>query len=369
MRIPIAHPAAIFLIALLATSNATAAPVIVESRATHAAKLEVVEGERASIHALADRNDAAGLVSALDQFDADKLTDPAVRDHLLETTLFQLSRTTPDPAARAAVNRYRNRPVSTFVRLQEDRGQLAVPLYDVAAAARLTIRIWNTADAKELVSTALRAGRWQPGDFLQPQQGLPLGAWQAGTQRALESADRPLIAATKSALLQSQTQSDEYDALVLTAATRLSDADLYGGVINRGDTPYAREAIRSVYRALDSADATRLLISASARPELASAAILELGSHGSNDPALRSWLLNQLGDPENGASAALALARVANDDVLNAIQDVILGDATELTKLRAALVLRISDSPAAQSLRLELSSQNLSSEKLREALR
>jgi len=369
MRSRTALPAAIFLIALLATSSTTAAPVIIESKAAHAAELEAVKGHRASIQALADRNDAAGLMLALDQFDADTNIDPAVRDHLLETTLLQLSRTTPDPATRAAVSRYGNRPVTTFVRLHEERGQPAVPLYDLAAAARLTIRVWNTADAMEWVSMALRAGRWQPGDFLQPQLGLPLQAWQAGTQRALESADRALVAATKSALLQSQTLSNEYDALVLTAGTRLGDADLYGAVIGQGGTHYARLAIRSVYRALGFADATRLLMSASARPELVSAAILELGAHASNDPAIRDWLLNQLGDPVNGASAALALARIADDEVLNGIQAVILGDASELTKLRAALVLRISDSPAAQSLRLELLSQTLSSEKLRAALR
>ena len=362
-------PASIFLIALLATSSTAAAPVIVESKAVHAAKLEAVEEHQASIHALADRNDAAGLVQALDRFDADAKIDPAVRDHLLETTLLQLSRTTPDPATRAAVLRYGNRQVTTFVRLQEERGQQAVPLYDLAAAARLTIRVWDTADAKEWVSAALRDGRWQPDDFLQPRQGLPLPPWQAGTQRAIESAERSSIIAIKPALLRSQTHSEEYDALLLTAATRLSDTDLYDAVVSKGDTRYAREAIRSVYFTLDSADATRLLIDASARPELASAAILELGTHASNNAEIRGWLVSQLGDPEDGASAALALARAANDDVLDGIQAVILGDAPELAKLRAALVLRISSSPAAQSLRLELLSGTLSSEKLRDALR
>jgi len=360
---------AVIILLVLAAASATAAPVIVESRATHAAKLEAVTEHRASIHALADRNNAAGLVLALDQFDADATIEPATRDHLLETTLLQLSRTTPDPAVRAAVSRYGSRPVTTFVRLHEERGQPAVPLYDLAAAARLTIHVWDTADATERVSVALHTGRWQPGDFLKPQQGLPLEAWQAGTQHALESADRPLVAATKSALLHSQMLSDEYDALVLTAGMRLGDADLYSAVITRGSTRYAREAIQSVYPALGFADATRLLMDTSARPELASAAILELGAHGSSDPAIRGWLLDRLGDPENGASAALALARTANDDVLNDIRAVILGDASEVAMLRAALVLRLSDSPAARSLRQELLAQTLSSERLREALR
>jgi len=377
--------AVVILSVLLAAASVTAAPVIVENRAAHAAKLEAVKEHRAMIRALADRDAAAGLLSMLEQVDGDAKIDPAVRDHLLEATLLAMSRTTPAPATRAAVIRYRNRPVNAFVRLHEERGQPVVPLYDLAAAAGLTIRVWDTADAEEWVSIALRAALWQPIDFLLPLRSMSLEAWQVGTRRAFKSVDRRFIAATKSALLQSQSLSDEYDPLLLAAATRLSlsdeydplllaaatrlgDTDLYDTLIAQGDARYAREAIGSVYRSLSSGDAANLLINASARPELASAAILELGTHFSNEIEIRSWLLNRLGDPVDGASAALALARAADDDILNEIQAVILGDATELTKLRAALVLRISESAAAQSLRHELLSRTLSSEKLREAL-
>jgi hypothetical protein len=360
--------AVVILFVLLAAASVTAAPVIVENRAAHAAKLEAVKEHRAMIRALADRDDAAGLLSMLEQNDSDAKIDPAVRDHLLEVTLLAMSRTTPAPATRAAVIRYRNRPVNAFVRLHEERGQPFVPLYDLAAAAGLTIRVWDTADAEEWVSIALRTALWQPIDFLLPHRSMSPEAWQVGTRRAFESVDRRFIAATKSALLQSQSLSDEYDPLLLAAATRLGDTDLYDRLIAQGDARYAHEAIGSVYRSLSSGDAANLLINASARPELASAAILELGKHFSNEIEIRSWLLNRLGDPADGASAALALARAADDDILNEIQAVILGDATELTKLRAALVLRISESAAAQSLRHELLSRTLSSEKLREAL-
>lgn len=360
--------AIVILFVLLATASATAAPVIVESRATHAAKLEAVKEYRALIRALADRDDAAGLLSTLEQIDGDAKIDPVVRDHLLEATLLAMSRTTPDPATRAAVNNYRSRPVNTFVRLHEERGQPVVPLYDLAAAAGLTVRVWDTADAEERVSIALRAARWQPSDFLLPLPGMSLEAWQVGTQRAFATVDRRFVAATKSALLRSHVLSNEYGPLLLAAATRLGDTDLYDAIIAQGDARYAREAIGSVHRSLSSGEAANLLISASARPELASAAILELGTRVSNETEIRSWLLNRLGDPADGASAALALARAADDDILNEIQAVILGDATELTKLRAALVLRISESAAAQSLRHELLSRTLLSERLREAL-
>ena len=357
------------VLVLLATASVMAAPVIVENRGAHAVKLEAVKGRSAMIRVLTDRDDAAGLSLMLEQIDGDENIDPAVRDHLLESTLLAMSATTPAPAARAAVNFYRNRPVNVFVRLQEERGQQVVPLYNLAAAAAMTMRIWDTAAAEELVSTALRAAQWQPIDFLQPSHGMSLEAWQLGTRRAFESVDRRSIAATKYALLRSQSLSDEYDPLLLAAATRMGDTELYAAIIRQGDARYGREAIASVYRSLSSGDAVNLLINASARPELASAAILELGAHFSNENEVRRWLWNRLGDPADGASAALALARAVDDDILSEIRAVILGDTTELMKLRAALVLRISESAAAQSLRHELLSQKLASEKVREALK
>ena len=357
------------VLVLLATASVIAAPVIVENREAHAVKLAAVQEHSAMIRVLADRDDAAGLALMLEQIDSDENIDPAVRDHLLEAALLAMSATTPAPTARAAVSYYRNRPVSAFVRLQEERGQQVVPLYDLAAAAAMTMRIWDTAAAEDLVSTALRAAQWQPIDFLQPSQGMSLEAWQVGTRRAFESVDRRSIAATKSALLQSQSLSDEYDPLLLVAATRMGDTDLYYAIIRQGNAHYGREAIASVYRSLSSGDAVNLLINASARPELASAAILELGAHFSSENEVRHWLLSRLGDPADGASAALALARAADDEILSEIRAVILGDATELMKLRAALVLRISESAAAQSLRHELLSQKLASEKLQEALK
>lgn len=362
------HRAVVTLLVLLAATCVTAAPVVVENKATHAARLEAAKENKATIDGLADRDDAAGLSSMLEQIDGDAKIDPAVRDHLLEATLLAMSRTTPTPAARAAANRYRSRPVRSFVRLHEQRGQPVVPLYDLAAAARLTISVWDTADAEESVAIALRDALWQPDDFLRPRRGISLEAWQAGTRRAFESVDRQFVVATKSALLQSQGMTDGYDPLLLAAAARLGDAELYDAVIAQGAARYGREAIRSVYRSLTAGDAAKLLINAAARPELASAAILELGARFSTEKEIRSWLLNRLGDPADGASAALALARAADDDILGDIRVLILGDAAESTKLRAALVLRISESAAAQSLRHELLSRTLSSERLRQAL-
>jgi hypothetical protein len=156
--------------------------------------------------------------------------------------------------------------------------------------------------------------------------------------------------------------------LLLVAASRLRDADLYEEVIVNGEADYARQAIASLGRKLSGDEVTGILAAGLKRPELASAAILELGQVATNDIEVRGWLLQRLANPGDGASAALALARLPGNDVLDDIRAVILGNAAQLAKLRAALVLRLSGSPEARMLQQELLSQELSSEMLRRAL-
>ena len=354
--------------ALSIAVNAIAAAVVVVDRTAHAAAQNAVNERIESVHTLASRNDSAGLLTALEAAESDEMTDPAVRDYLLETTLLALSRTSSTLAARTAVAAYENRAVSSVVRLNEAHGQAVVPLYDLAAAARLTIRIWDTRAAHDWVASALRTGQWRPSDFSRPASGLSLDAWQEGTRRAFESVERRFVARQRFTLLQSQNGSSRLDSLLLVAASRLRDADLYEKVIVNGEADYARQAIASLGRKLSGDEVTGILTAGLKRPELASAAILELGQVATNDIEVRGWLLQRLGNPGDGASAALALARLPSNDVLDDIRAVILGNAAQLAKLRAALVLRLSGSPEARMLQQELLSQELSSEMLRRAL-
>ena len=353
--------------ALLIASSAWAAPIIIEDRAALAASLQAVGDRITAIHAVADRGDGEALSLRLDAIENEARLDAAVREYLLETTLLALARTRPSRESRVLLDRYRSRRVTIFIRLHEEHRGAIVPLYDLAAAANLTLRVWDTADAAEQVSSALHAATWGPADYLVAPTGLPLAAWQQGTLRAFDAIDLATLVSLKPELLSSQEQSRAFDPLLLSAATRLGDRELYGALITQGSVNHARKAIESVARLLTADEASRILIGATDRAEVASTAILELGTLARNQE-VRAWLLNRLGSPSDGASAALALARIESNDVLTDIRSIIVGDSSELEKLRAALVLRLSRSPGAQSLRRELLSTKLESERLREAL-
>lgn len=342
---------------------------IVENRAAFAARLATMSDRESAIHKLAANSDAPGLVAALEEIEGDSGIDSAVRDHLLEATLLGFSASVPDAAARATVERFAAAPVNTFVRLTDEHGEAVVPLYDLAAAARLTLRQWDVAAAEREVANSLHNFSWQPRDFVLPPANTSPEVWQAGTVRALASADMTTVRAQKAALLQAHREHGKLSPALLAAARRLGDAELYRAVIEHGDERSAREAVRSAAQTLRSGPAVDVLLAATERSPLASGAILQLGEFISSDDNVRSWLLARLGDPADGASAALALARAGDSETLSAVRDVVLGDADELGKLRAVLVLRLRQSPSAQALRTALRSHPLVGESLREALR
>jgi len=351
------------------TAQATAAVVIVEDRAVHAVERASLAAQLTAVHAMAGRDDSAGLLTSLQAANSDQSMNSVLRDYVLETTIFALSETTPTTAARAAVSVYQTRAVSSFVRLGDEHGMAVVPLYDIAAAARLTMRTWDTFDARLRVAGLLRTRNWTPDNFLSSPPGLSEAAWQAGTLQAIESADVRLLVQQKAALLRAFDGSKRFGTLSLSMAERLSDGEMFRAVFDLADSRVALDAIDSVAAIFAPYEATEILYAAAARTEIASAAILALGKFAANDAAVRSWLFGRLADTADGGSAALALARVATDDIWSEIESIIKSDATELTKLRAILVLRLSDTDAARAVRADLLTQQLSSEKLREALR
>ena len=364
----IIYKAIIASLALVAAADAMAAVLIVDDRAAHAAKLVAVSDRVVSIHAMAKRNDSAGLVTSLKAIGSDRTMDPVLQDYMLETTILALSGTTPTSVARASVAEYQDRAVSSFVRMRDEHGNAVIPLYDLAAASRLTLRVWDTSDAKARVSAALRARQWTPAGLLKTPAEMSDSAWQEGTRQAFESVDRQLLIEQKAALLNARQDSDQFDALLLAMAVRLRDRDLYNIVIALANPRDALGAVHSVNEEFRSGEAAEILTVATARDEVASAAILELGKLASIDDAVRGWLLERLASPGDGGSAALALARISDNSILIDIESIIRSDAGELAKLRAALVLRLSHTEAAQALRQDLLTRKLSSERLREAL-
>ena len=363
--------AAVLLLFLTASSVGAAlaaAPLVVDDRSSHKVQLALVDSKIAALNSAADTGNAAELSAELHRIERDGELDTGVREYLLEAGVIALSRTAPDDQARRTVAAYRSRPVTVFIRMHEEHSEAVVPLYDVAAAARFTERSWNISQAASLVQAELASGRWRPADFLTPAAGLSIEHWQVGSVKAFRETGIQTVAAYKTALISALQDGQPVSRLTMEIAVRTRDPVLFDALAEHADAALLLRTINIATAHLDRSDATAFLKRCAERPDVASAAVLQLGGIAADDPASRAWLLRRLGNADDGASAALALSRLSDRTVLDDARNVIEGDHPELSKLRAALVLRLSDLPAAAAVRRQLLASVTISERVRSAL-
>ena len=195
-----------------------------------------------------------------------------------------------------------------------DRGLIAA--FDVAGAARGTLRSWELRDNTARASAALADGR---------ARDLVLDDAEAWTA-ALEDAP-------PSQLENLRQQPPLLAQPMAVLARRLKDANLYRALFSQPADAFVLRAVAEVPATLPPADAVSALETARANPALTSAAIIALGKL----PAAQPALLECLSDAGQGGSCASALAQnPANEP---ALARVIGGGADDLKTRRALLAL------------------------------
>ncbi len=364
----ITRPLLLLVAAFFTDAALPAVPVVVDDRSSHKAQVALVGSRITAMNSIADAGDAGELSTELLRIDSDDDLDESVREYLLEAGIIAMSRVTPDDQARRILAEYRSRPVTVFVRMHEEHGEAVIPLYDVAAAARFTEQNWDIDQAAALVQAKLASGQWQPVSFRTPPAGLSIERWQAGSVKAFQEAAVQAVSIHKTALLDALKNGESVGQLIMEVAVRTSDPVLFDAVAGHTDAALVLRAIAKTTKHLNRSDATTFLKRCAERPDVASAAILELGSVATDDYATRAWLLQRLGNADDGASAALALSRLSDQAILDDVRNIIEGDHPELHRLRAALVLRLSSLPAASVMRRQLIASTKISEPVRIAL-
>ena len=313
--------------------------------------------EAARVYRLAASGKQAQVLEAVERVQEVYADDAVVQDYIVYETLLALSSVTPDARSRRFVESYDGEDIATWVRLQDEHGKAVVPLYDLGAAARLTLHNWDVRDAEALVATMLAEGSWSPqaltADSMRPAS-MGDDAWLAGTLEAFKKADALSLGVYRQALLYAHASDARFDILVFEMARRLKDVECYESVIDIAEHRVAIQSVTALVDDLVPADALRLLERAAGNAQLASAAILETGRLLPVAPRSRALLLSWLADPVNGGSAALALARDSSTTTLDALQSHLLEGHEGLATLRAALALNLSSSQGAADVRHSL---------------
>ena len=243
---------------------------------------------------------------------------PLTSESLLYEWLNSLRALTPPDSTRELVH-----SLTTYESLalapspepeHRDRGLVAA--FDVAGAARGTLRAWELRDNTARATAALATGRAR--DLLLEDAEAWTAALEGAAPGQLENLrQQPLLPTQAAAVL----------------ARRLKDANLYRVLFARPADAFVLRAVAEVPATLPSTDAVSVLEAARANPALASAAIIALGRL----PAAQAALLECLSEGGQGGSCAGALAQdPANEP---ALARIIGGDADDLKTRRALLAL------------------------------
>ncbi|MGH8174992.1 MAG: hypothetical protein ACREV5_01870 [Steroidobacter sp.] len=325
----------------------------------------VIEQAR-RLNDLADRSATEELTRALEQLPRVAAKGTIAHEWLLDRGLHQLARVKPTPAARALVDQIAQQSPQIFVRVDPDHAEHAVPLYDPAATARFVLGAWERTAAREKASAALAAHQsWPIERFAQNDAAAESDPTKAGIVDAFRTADPEVLIQHRGALVAAVQNGERVDELAAVVAERLRDSDLYSLILSHADPIIALDALRRTREIFTDSIALDALIVASRRPEIASAALLEIGRSASQDSRARAYLFEMLRDASTGPSAATALALLHDADVVAELGRQLRTNVPETMRRHLALALRLEDSPAARGQLAQFLKTNAGSPKLR----
>lgn len=330
----------------LAADTAIAARVVDRASARRAVSSPVIVAQDGELAALAAAGRSTELAARLERIAHDATLDDVAREWLLDRGLHGLARSTPSPAARASVARLASRQPLVYARIDPDHGDRATPLYDAGATARFVLRHWDRGAARDVAAAEIAAGLTAPAiRFAGAAKGDPV---RDGIADAYRIAPPAALANQRAAVAGALAQGRDVDALGLIIAERLADAAMFGLVFDYADEPVALAAIPAVSRTLDDPAAFALLVHASRRADVASAAVLEIGRLAGGNAAARKFLFESVAEPDIGPSAAAALARLGDPAVSAEIGRRLAAADDEPTRRRLVLALKLDASPAAR---------------------
>ncbi len=296
------------------------------------------------IDALDAARDVNGLAAELQSLLATP-GDAIAREWLLDRGLHALARQTPSTAARRVVNEIAQRHPEVLVRADPDHVRRAVPLYDPGATARFVLARWTRTSAREAARAALASGSAAPiEEFASHDVATRAGIVDAFAELPLAS-----LAHHRDAILGALERGERIDELALAAAARLRDAGLFAGVIGYASGATSLAAVRDARATLGNATALDVLTGATQRPEVASAALLQIGALAREDVSAREVLFAALDDADSAPSAAAALGELHDPVVAARLGERLRTSRSERDLRHGVLALKLDGSAAARA--------------------
>lgn len=270
-------------------------------------------------------------------------SDPALpapaRERLLYEFVTELRREAPRAIGNEAMG-YLKQYSSTVLVQDIDHPRMQVPLFNIRSAAAGLDNLWtrqeSAARGARLLQTDARAlvEAFAATNSVPVQQGLLDSL--AGSAPAM----RQSVAEAALAQMESKPGMAE---LVGEAALLNEDGDLLERLLRSGPTPGIHRLLREGATAFDTDRNARLLSAAldSGSGEVAALAIAELAPAVAGHGPSLDRLFTELGQPETGSAAALALAGNPDPAVLTRLEAIVRDQAGSLAASRAQLALQM----------------------------
>lgn len=281
----------------------------------------------------------------------DASVEPVRREKYLRDAAEVLAANPRTPAAEAALRALAGDAPIVFVLLDDgDHTGQTVPAFDPGAMARYALGFWVRSEAKAATQLAFASNTATLAPAFEADGEARLIA--AGIADAAKAAEPAALRRNKAALASTLAAGYPVEDAVAATAVALSDATLAAQLLASGDPARTVHHLPALVGALPPDEALDLLAGLD-RPELASAAIAQLGVLSARAPRARSHLLAKLGDARDGGSAAAALAALHDAALAPTLAQIARNaPATpegRLAAKRATLALFLDGSPAART--------------------
>jgi hypothetical protein len=229
------------------------------------------------------------------------------------------------------------------VRHPETTGDWWLPAYPVAERAVGTLQLWQAWLLRQRAVTELVAS---PSDFL---RSFDAASGEDRRVMAAGLADTPAPArAALKAMLLGEPHRERAELWLRLVETEPSRPTLERALA-LASAADAVDLLDRAHALLDAGDAVAVLTSLAEHPELGSLAMQRIGDLVPTQPHLRDWLLNRLGEPDIGTSAAAALVRRPTADLVEQLGARLDKADTPQLQRDLVLALRLSGSAAAKA--------------------
>jgi hypothetical protein len=222
----------------------------------------------------------------------------------------------------------------------EEMATLGAPLYDIAARAQGLQNLWRREAAMEAATAALKRG---PVEFLTDWALQSEAATRAGFLDALDHSDRPTQSAVLAATDGTLHTHPDYAEVAARSALALRDLDAMRKLIVQGAGADTQALLRTCAAQLN-ADELHALLLRLRRDATDADVALAIGLWSSKlagNAQAEALLLDLLGDPTLGSSAALALAQGSSSATRAELQSLAAAPDTSVRAARARLALQL----------------------------